>query len=579
MQHAIGDHALLADSRTAALVDPDGNVAWCCWPRVDATPLLMSILDDERGGSFTVRPAAEAVVESRAYHAGSLVLRTVWRVARARLVVDDALLLGEDLCLARVLRAEGGDVDVRAVFAPARRAEDGERTMRASGTSLWIDGSDAEVTAPRAWVLDARKPAARCAFTVGAGQPCVVAVQRAHGARPLDGGAALAATLAAWSRRLDGVGGVALLPDAWHAIGEVEARRLLHVSAAVLCGLQQRTGAIVAAPTTSLPQWPGSARCWDYRYCWLRDAALAGLAMLRLGLVDEAVSLGEFLGAAVQEGGVRPVLRVDGAAPPAETQPNGIRGYRGAHPVRFGNAAAEQLQLDVAGEVVELAAALAAVDALPRELAAATTLLASWTVHTWQEPDHGIWEIRGRPRHYTHSRVMAWLALRDAAGLAERGRVRGDVTGWRAAAGAIRGTVLDGHRGPLQLHAEGGGADAALSVVAGNGFLEPGDPRRDATLDLIAARLDHGGLLDRHEGRPDTLADRCAPFVFPSFWMAAAERAAGRDAAGRLRAATATAGALGLFGEVVDPATGGPLGNYPQVQSHASFVLAVTAPS
>ena len=579
MQHAIGDHALLADSRTAALVDPDGNIAWCCWPRVDSAPLLMSILDDSHGGFFTVRPAGDAALESRAYLGASLVLRTEWRAGAARLVVDDALIPGDAPCLLRVVRARDGDVDVAVSFSPAHRATREQISVVAQADALVVEheGRAVTVAAPGTWNLDQHGPVGSCTLRVRSGETAAIALQPLGDVIVRDA-APLERTLAAWRRRLQPLDSVRILPQAATALGEGACRSLLERSAAVMLGLLRPGGGIVAAPTTSLPQWPGSARCWDYRYCWLRDASLAALALLRGGFVDEARALGDFLGAAVSDGGIRPVMRVDGGAPPPETQVDGVPGYRGAHPVRIGNAAAEQVQLDVGGEVVELAAALAAVDALPPALAAAATVLGNWTQRHWREPDHGIWEIRGQPQRYTHSRLMAWVALRDAAALAERGRVQGDAAAWGRTADDVRHAILS-RPGALQLHAEGGGADAALALAATTGLIAPDDPRCLATLDLIARRLHRGSLLDRYEGQPDTLADPCAPFVFPTFWMATAERAAGRDAGPRLRAAASAAGGLGLFGEVVDPATGGPLGNYPQVQSHAAAVLAVTAPS
>jgi GH15 family glucan-1,4-alpha-glucosidase len=246
--------------------------------------------------------------------------------------------------------------------------------------------------------------------------------------------------------------------------------------------------------------------------------------------------------------------------------------------VRTGNAAKSQLQIDVAGEVVQFAAALFHAGALPAELATATRRLAGWLVDHWREPDHGIWEIRGAPRHYTHSRVMAWAGLNSAASLFDRGAVDGDAATWRRCVAAIRAAVEDQRRDALQLHDGGGGADAALTMCALTGFLAPDDPSLQATLDLIAGKLDHDGLLDRYEGQPDGLADPCAPFVFPSLWMAMAQAMSQRDSASYLSAALASRSPLGLWGEVAQPDDHSPLGNYPQVQSHASFVLATVEP-
>ena len=269
--------------------------------------------------------------------------------------------------------------------------------------------------------------------------------------------------------------------------------------------------------------------------------------MLRLGLVDSARSLGEFIGGVVTESGPLPLVRLDGSAPPDEAEIPELAGYGGARPVRIGNAAAGQAQLDAPGEVIELATSLARASALPQELAAAVPVLAAWLVQHWREPDHGIWEIRGSPARYTHSLITAAAIAIDAGS-----------TG-----------------GPLELRLDGGGADAALAQAALLGGLDQIAGRLGPTLDLIMDRLGRGGLVDRYEGQPDTFADPCAPFVFPTFWLAGALAATGRDGSEWLAAALTTRGPLGLFGEVADPDDHSPLGNYPQVQSHAAFVLAV----
>lgn len=551
---------------------------------------MLGLLDEHAGGAFSLRPAGDARVESREYAGASLVLRTVWRAGAARLVVEEALRLGGEPALIRAVHAEGGgvpvDIEIRAPGPlPGRhddvRAKDGRLSIAARGDAAAID-----VHAPAPWSVAGGTARARfvasstrslVALTATGAPVHAVAAPRA----PVDALTALALddTRERWQRRLAGIAGVPLRPEAVRVLGEAHCRRLLDVSAAVLVGLTHVAGGIVAAPTCSLPQWPGSARCWDYRFCWLRDAALAGSALLRLGLVDEAWSLGAFIGGVTAAHGVRPMVRVDGADAPEERVRMELSGYRGATPVRFGNAAAQQFQLDVGGEVLDLAHQLATAGALPEALATAAPGIAGWIAEHWSEPDHGIWEIRGAARPYTHSQVMAWVGLDRAARLAGTGSIRGDGASWRATAHAVRAHVLDRPRQPLQLHHRSGGADAALSSIVEHGFVARDDPAVGATLDLIAARLDRDGVLDRYEGVRDPLPDTSAPFVFPTFWMATAAGAAGRDGGRWLRAAAASCGPLGLYGEVVDPATGGPLGNYPQVQSHAALVTALTARS
>ena len=563
MQHPIGEHALLADSRTAALIDPDGNVAWLCWPWIDSTPLLFSLLDADRGGEFSLQPARpEARVISRRYHPRSLVLETVWEVGGARMIVEDALALAEGPVLVRSVRAEGGGVDV-LVGVTAPRWPGAEAPLRAFGQTVELGGvSRVSVHAPSPWGPEGDGATSR--FTVQPGAPAAVTLSAAD---TVPGDVAIASTIGVWHS----------------AIPEVDPQRiqvpgadaLLGTTAALLLGLRRRDGGIVAAPTTSLPQWPGSGRTWDYRYCWLRDSSLAALAMQRLGLVEPACSLGAFIGAVVMESGPVPLVRLDGSAPPEEAEIAGLAGYRGARPIRIGNAAAGQAQLDVPGEVIELATSLARASALPDELASAVPVLANWLVEHRRDPDHGIWEIRGAPARYTHSLLTTVSGLEGAAALAEQGATRGDAAAWRQAAAVAATDLAAGNA--LELRLDGGGADAALTQAALLRGLEAIASRIDPTLDLIIERLGRGGLIDRYEGQPDALDDPCAPFVFPTFWLAGALVARRRDGSKWLDAALASRGPLGLFGEVADPADHMPLGNYPQVQSHAAFVLAVVA--
>jgi GH15 family glucan-1,4-alpha-glucosidase len=562
MQHPVGEHALLADSRTAALIDPDGNVAWLCWPWIDSTPLFFSILDEARGGVFSLRPSRpDAHVVSRRYHSRSLVLETVWQIGSARLIVDDALALGDGPLLVRAARAEGGAVAVTVgITAPSWPGT--ATVVRVHGHAAELEGAArVAVHAPAGWTPAAN--GASCEFTIDPGTPITVTLGSAD--VPAHGGAVVSSTLTEWRRTIPVLAAPDQMPD---------IEDLLATTAAVLVGLRRRDGGIVAAPTTSLPQWPRAARTWDYRYCWLRDSSLAALAMLRLGLIETARSLAVFIGRVVTEHGPLPMVRVDGSLPPAETEMPELAGYAGARPVRIGNAAAGQAQLDVPGEVIELATSLAQISALPEELGAAVPILAGWLVQHWREPDHGIWEIRGAPARYTHSLVTAASGLEGAAALVDRRAVSGDAAAWRRTAAAIAGDI-GATGGPLELRLDGWGADAALAQAALLGGLDFAAARIGPTLDLIVERLDRGGLIDRHESQADPLTDPCAPFVFPTFWLAGALAATGRDGSPWLAAALATRGPLGLFGEVADPVERTPLGNYPQVQSHAAFVLAV----
>lgn len=574
-----GDSALLADGRTAALVTAEGEVSWLCWPRVDSDPVLLSLLDSGRGGTFSVRPRrAEAAIASREAVDDGLVTRTVWDDHDGRLVVDDALAWEGRTGLVRLLRAERTPVLVEARFRPAFAWATVEPRMEDAGRRLLAAGGGMVLAAdgPAPWRVE--DGVGVCVFRLVAGYPAAVALGDARdGASLGDVPDRLAATLRWWRATLDAVE-IDLRRDALalRACGEETATRLLRRAAAVLVGLKQRGGGIVAASTTSLAQFPGSGRTWDYRYAWVRDTSLAALALLRLGLVDDAHALGAFVGDLAAEGMPPALVRVDESPAPPERELTHLAGHDGARPVRCGNAAAQQAQLDVAGECLELAWELARAHALPESLRRAVPRLAEVAIAAAWTPDHGIWEIRGQPRLYTSSRVVAWHGLDRAAALAEARVVAGDPGAWRAAADAIRTRVLRecvDDRGALTLYAGGGGPDSALAQAVTLGFLASADPRAAATIDSIAASLERRGLVDRYEGQPDGLGFPSLPFLFPTFWLAAAEELLGRDGASRFAAAARCRGALDLMGEVADPDTSTPHGNVPQVQSHAALVL------
>jgi GH15 family glucan-1,4-alpha-glucosidase len=578
-QHPIGAHALLADGRTAALIDRDGNVAWLCWPRVDSPPCLLGILDAAGGGRFMVRPAQpDATLAHRAYVPGTLVLRTTWDCGGARLWVDEALVWDGPPRMVRLLRAEGGPVAVKVTFAAAFDAARARTGYSLAGDRCVAEGAGLRlaVRAPAGW-----EPAGdgmRAELVVAAGGTAAVTLADAASVDEPPAEAALDATAIHWARVATRIAPDGL-PDGSVAVrhlGEAEAVRLVRHSALVLAGLTQRGGGIVAAPTTSLPQWPQSSRTWDYRYAWMRDTALAALGLLRAGMADEASALGAFCGDVAAGGEPPPLLRVDGTAAPSEQRLDHLAGHGGARPVRIGNAAAAQTQVDVIGEVLDLAAALQRRDALPASLRRCVPQLADASGRLASRPDHGIWEVRGRRKRYTHSRIMAWMALRRAAAMARRTPGLGDAARWEGAADELHARILAEHlqpSGALSLHHRGGGPDAALTLVPLVGFLRCDEPTTTATLDSIERGLSRDGLLDRYLGQPDHIPDPCAPFLFPTLWLASARERCGGDGTVAFAAAVATRGDGDLFGEVAHPATLTPLGNYPHIQSHAAFIL------
>jgi GH15 family glucan-1,4-alpha-glucosidase len=362
------------------------------------------------------------------------------------------------------------------------------------------------------------------------------------------------------------------------------AARLFDRSLLTLVGLQDRTsGLFVASPVTSIPQWPASVRAWDYRYAWLRDCADAGLALSRAGARGEAGRLGSGLGKLLGSALAlpAPVSRLTGGKLPQEHFADYLHGYSGA-PVRIGNSAADQAQLDSLGEVVRLAEQLDQTGDCPPEMLAVVPGLATAAAQEWDLPDHGIWEVRGAPQHYVHSKVMAWAALRTAARLVDRGRLRGDVEKWRRAGDEIREAIAfrgSGPSGELVMSFGDPSADSSLLAAYLVGFIHPGGAKSESTLDRVAAELGRGPLMDRYSGERDGIPAPCFPFIFPGFWAASAEVLLGRRAGAEARftAIAELAGPSGQLSEVADPETGALWGNYPQVQSHAALVEAALA--
>jgi len=346
-----------------------------------------------------------------------------------------------------------------------------------------------------------------------------------------------------------------------------------------LRGLQdQNSWLLVASPTTSIPQWPASERAWDYRCAWLRDCADAGIALAHAGAFAEADEVARGLARLLkgEPGTANPVHRLSGGALPPEHFASQLAGYAGA-PVRIGNGAAQQVQLDTLGEVARLAGELERGHGCPPELLMAIPAIADAARVRWRLPDHGIWEVRGAPQDYVHSKLMAWTALRTATELAEKGRIEGTHALWAEEAATIETEIARRGRGPtgsLLMAFQEQGMDSALLAVYLVSFITMADPDASVTLDAVAAELGRGPLMARHQPERDGTAAPSFPFIFPGLWAVSAEALLGRRevAKARLRAICRLSGPSGQLSEVADPESGALWGNFPQVQSHAALI-------
>ncbi|HEV8360071.1 MAG TPA: glycoside hydrolase family 15 protein [Candidatus Thermoplasmatota archaeon] len=571
------DYGAIGDGRTAALVSRQGGLDWWCVPRFDAPSVFAALLDEARGGRFDLAaPGCDARI---AYAPGTnvLVRDVAGQGGRARVWEFMPWPVPQGAASAVVRAAEGlaGRVAFEARFAPrfdygraVPRVEGvpGGAAAREAGMALWL-GTDQPLQ-----VADG-EAAARFALEQGGRAAFVLAADPHLEARgPPDPAAAwpeLERTLAAW--RAWDARTLARGPYADAVRRSALAIKLLH---------HEPTGGIIAAPTTSLPEEPGGVRNWDYRYVWVRDAWLLAEALLLVGHPNQARALlGWLLEASGRSApGMRIMYGLTPGSMPEEHTLDHLAGWRGSRPVRIGNAAREQFQLDTYGQFV---------GCLHRcRLMGEDTRAEDWpfivevvnlVADRWREPDAGIWEFRAAPRHFVHSKVMAWTALDRALVTAEHLGLDAPLARWRDAREDLREEVLargwsEARRSFVQSF-DGEALDAANLLMPLVGFLPATDPRMVATVERTQAELAEGPFVRRYVAN-DGLPGREGAFVFCSFWLADNLAMQGRlgDARAILDAILATTGPLGLLAEEVDPRTGELLGNYPQGFSHIGLI-------
>ncbi|MBB5800242.1 GH15 family glucan-1,4-alpha-glucosidase [Saccharothrix ecbatanensis] len=574
----IADHALIGDGHGCALVGRDGAISWLCVPRFDSAPLVCGLLDPERGGVISLL-AQEVVEADQSYLTDTGVVVTTVRTATGVAAITDAFLLhpharleeetspgrGELLRRVRVL---SGRVSLR----PRVELRGGARVSRSGGGwRLCPHGRDdveLHLSVEQPLALDE-------VVELDAGRQVDVVLRWAPGSARQERrgrGGVLRDTAEAWRRWANLI----------HYDGPQGA--LVRRSALTLKLLDHLpNGAIVAAPTSSLPEEIGGERNWDYRFTWVRDAAFTVYALRRIGLPHEA---GQFLSwvldAVERDGVARVMYTIDGEQPPTEWIDTELAGYRRSTPVRWGNAAAEQTQNDVYGEILDCAYQWSGAGGeLDPHLWKRLAVLADTARAKAREPDHGIWEVRSPGRPFTYSVALCQVALDRAARLARKQDLPGDADGWEAEAAALRHLILteawDDELGSLTEQLGGGGLDASLLTLPLRRVLPADHPRMIATTRAVADHLDAGdGLLYRylHERSPDGLAGHEGAFLLCSFWLVDNLAAQGElDRALELYGSLcARAGNLGLLPEEIDPASGAFLGNYPQAFSHIGVI-------
>jgi GH15 family glucan-1,4-alpha-glucosidase len=580
-ERPIEDHAVLGDTRTAALVTSGGTIVWLCAPRFDSPPVFGSILAGVEGGRFSISPVAPRLTQRR-YREDSVVLETVWRTAtgRARLTEGMASDLSQtllpQLLLVRRLECLEGEVEVDVLFDPRRDLHHRPtRSARRSGALVVEWGSFALLLRTAPDLELAPGTPRRVPLRAGDKLTCVLAgADRAPGV--------VVAPEAAWAHLEE--------TDRWWKRWSAKIRYEGPSRSAVrrsLITLRLLTyapsGAPVAAPTTSLPEQLGGERNWDYRFSWPRDASLGATAFMGVGKRKEAETFLRWLSIAsrLSRPAVHVLYDLDGRPGVVERERRDVSGYAGSLPVRVGNAACEQHQLDVYGWVVEGAWQLERGGAaLQNDVWAAVKGWADYVCRHWREPDAGIWERRGNPRQFVHSKLLGWQALDRAIALSVHRRVRASrVRTWKiereALAGEIRARGVDPDQGVFVQSYGSPDLDAALLMVPAVGIEPPDSPRVRRTVEAISSQLSAGdGLLYRY--RADELGSGEGAFLACSFWLVRALSRMGRmeEALELFETVCGRSNDVGLFAEEMDPRSRTHLGNFPQALTHSSLVQA-----
>ena len=578
----IEDHGVIGDLHTAALVSTEGDIEWLCLPRFDSPSVFAALLDDERGGRFSVR-CAGATRTKQMYLPDSNILVTRFLGESSVGEVVDFMVPRErngrgTLQLVRIVRAVRGQVRVQIRCAPAfdyGRAR--TEVDIVEGAGAFFSSPAGQLVLRSTVPLQGEGSAAVANPVLAEGELLALSLSRQGSTRPLDLVEAedlLASTLAYWQH--------------WVRKSRYRGRyrEMVERSALALKLLvHQPTGALVAAATTSLPESVGGSRNWDYRFTWVRDAAFTVYALMRLGFSEEAAAFMDWLEARCTQtppgAGLRILYTLDGGPVPAEENLDHLRGYRDSRPVRIGNGAADQLQLDIYGELMDSVYLYDRyAEPISYELWVALCRQLDWLEGHWEKADHGVWEVRGPMQRFTYSSVMTWVAFQRGARIAAERGLPAPLDRWRASADRAYLHVQEESWSPeRKAYVQFPGSrtlDAGALVLPLVKFSGPRDPRFLATLDRIEQELVTDSLVHRYQNDgSDGFTEAEGTFNLCSFWYVEALTRAGRldQARHTFEKMLTYANHLGLYAEEIGP-SGEALGNFPQAFTHLALISA-----
>jgi len=573
----IDDYGLIGNGHTAALVSSAGSIDWYCHQRFDTPSLFARILDLRKGGYWAIQPTASYRAGHR-YIDDTNVLETRFVCAEgtARLIDFMPMLADPDdgglpRALIRVVEGIAGEVELASVCAPRPDYGRANPDLRADTTALTV--GSCTVNAPFAWSVDAAGGTATSRVRVAAGERVafVLCDADADGVRAApDPSGLLDATLDYWRKwagRCSYEG-----PYRGEVIRSALALKLL---------IYSPTGAIVAAPTTSLPEQIGGSLNWDYRFTWLRDSSLTLYALLLAGYTDELDACLDFIARTVafEKAGVKIMYTISSDGSLDERELDGLEGYRGSRPVRIGNEASAQAQLDVYGEVMDAVYfAWKAGRFDPASIWEHIHPLVEWVAAHWEAEDNGIWEVRSARRDFVYSKVMLWVALDRSIAIATGCGLPGDTARWSGVRDKIRAQVHERgwseSLGAFAQSYEDPRLDASNLRLSSVGFVAGDDPRMIATIDRTLEKLVTDGLCYRYRDAPGTVSGHEGAFMICTFWLVDALVLAGRadEAIALFENVARHASPLGLYAEELDTSNGLQLGNFPQALSHIGFI-------